>query len=316
MKKKLFPFVLSALMLIPNTGVAQTQFKDVTNHWATTEIQAICQKGYLKGLTVDQFSPNTQVTRAELAASLDRVFDFNYDTMRFIKPPVPQDFYDDVQENQWYSEVALKCGLNGIIVVENRKFNPNQPVTRLEMAKAIQQAFQAKNLGVITTLMWPTFSDTTNLAQEDQNAVSFIYNTGIMKGKTAQQFSPNDPITRAELAVILNRTLGTLQNAFPQNAENTSVNQQEIDLRGKITDITTDEKQETTKLFVEGQREADTVYDKAYVTITPETTILKGNAKVYLQELKKGSEVEVVFAGPVLKSYPAQGAAKTIKILE
>lgn len=190
MKKILFPFMLSALLLFPTAGMAQTQFKDISNHWAATEIQVIYQKGYLKGISADQFSPDTQVTRAELAASLDRVFDFNYDR-----------------------------------TTENRKFNPNQPVTRLEMAKAIQQAFKAKNLGVITTLMWPAFSDTSNLSQEDQNAISFIYNTGIMKGRSYQHFNPQDPITRAELAVILNRTLDTLQIAFPIDQEANSVNQ-------------------------------------------------------------------------------------------
>ncbi|SHK38088.1 S-layer homology domain-containing protein [Desulforamulus aeronauticus] len=225
MKKNLFPLVLSALLLFPNTVLAQTPFTDVTGHWAAAEIETIYQKGYLKGITNDTFSPNTQVTRAELAASLDRIFDFNYDNLKFVKAPTAKDFYDDIQDGQWYSDVILKCGLNGVINTENRKFSPDQPVTRLEMAKAINNSFRAKSLGVVATMMWPVYADTQNLSQEDQNAISLIFNTGIMKGKTSQQFNPNDNITRAELAVILNRTLSTLQHAFPINEEPTNGDQ-------------------------------------------------------------------------------------------
>lgn len=82
-------------MLFPNTVLAQTHFTDITGHWAATEIETIYQKGYLKGISSDKFSPNTQVTRAELAIALDRVFDFNSNNVNIIAPanpnqPVPQ----------------------------------------------------------------------------------------------------------------------------------------------------------------------------------------------------------------------------------
>ncbi len=314
MKKKLFPFVLSALLLFPTTVLAQTPFTDVAGHWAATEIETIYQKGYLKGVSNDTFSPNTQVTRAELAASLDRIFDFNYDNLKFVKAPTATDFYDDIQAGQWYSDVILKCGLNGVIATENRKFNPDQPVTRLEMAKAINNSFRAKSLGVVATLMWPVYADTQNLSQEDQNAISLIFNTGIMKGKDSQQFYPHDPITRAELAVILNRTLNTLQHAIP--LRETPASEQKSDVRGEITEIITNDKQETTGLRVEGQLEEDTTYDQAIVKITEDTSLMKGDTEISLSDLKEGTKVEVELTGPVAESYPIQGTAKAIRVLE
>lgn len=313
MKRKLFPLLLSGLLLFPNAVLAQANFTDVTEHWAATEIESIYQKGYLKGISSDKFSPNTQVTRAELAAALDRMFDFNYADLEFIKAPTAKDFYDDIPENQWYSDVALKCGLNGIIDTKDRKFCPDQPVTRLEIAEAVNNSFHAKKLGVMTTLMWPAYEDTTNLPQEDQSDISFIFNAGIMKGKDSQHFNPHDNITRAELAVILSRTLNTLEHAFPISEE--PIVQQKTDLRGEIKEITTDDNQ-ITKLFIEGQLEKDTTYDRARVTITEETLIVKGATEIPLQDLKTGSKVEVEFTGPVMKSYPAQGTAKTIRVID
>lgn len=277
MKKKLFPFVLSALMLFPNTVLAQTHFTDVTGHWAASEIETIYQKGYLKGMSSDKFSPHTQVTRSELATALDRVFDFNSHDLNIIT-----------------------------------QANPNQPVTRLEIAKAINDSFKAKKLGLISTLMMPFFEDTLKLSQEDQNAIVLIFNTGIMKGKTPQNFHPHDNVTRAELAVILNRTLDAKQHAFPIKEE--SDTQQKTDLRGKIMEITTGEK--ITELFIEGQIEQDTLYDKARVRITEETLLMKGASEISLPDLKPDLKVEVEFTGPVTRSYPAIGTAKTIRVIE
>ncbi|MEG6522554.1 S-layer homology domain-containing protein [Desulfotomaculum sp. 1211_IL3151] len=277
MKKKLFPFVLSALMLFPNIGFGQTHFTDVAGHWAASEIETIYQKGYLKGISSDKFSPNTQVSRTELATALDRIFEFNSHDLKIIT-----------------------------------QANPNQPVTRLEIAKAINDSFKAKNLGLITTLMMPVYEDTLNLSQEDQNIIVLIFNTGIMKGKTTQNFHPHDNVTRAELAVILNRTLNAKQYAFPLKEE--SDTQQKTDLRGKIMDITTGE--ENTELFIEGPIEKDTLYDKARVRITEETLFMKGPSEISLQDLKTDLNVEVEFTGPVTKSYPAIGTAKVIRVIE
>lgn len=306
MNKKLFPLALSALLLLPNTVFAQTPFTDVTGHWAATEIEAVYQKGYLKGTSLDQFNPEKTVTRAELAAILDRVFDFNYEGS--------QDLYADIAEGQWYSEAALKSGKNGIIATENGKFSPDQPVTRLEIAKAIKNSFEAKKLGVITTLMWPVFEDTVNLPQEDQNVVSFMVNTSIMKGKSDGHFGPQDNLTRAELAVVLNRTLTVKEHAFPIKED--AAAQQKTDLRGEIKEITTDAEQGTTRILIKGNIEKDTMYDQALVRITGDTSLMKGATEISLTDLKEGTKVEVEFTGPVTKSYPAQATAKAIRVLE
>lgn len=301
MKKKLFPLVLSALLLLPNTVFAQTPFTDISGHWAAQEIEAVYQKGYLKGTGNNQFSPEKTVTRAELAAVLDRVFDFNQDG--------PRDLYDDLEADQWYSEAALKCGVNGIFAIADRKFSPHQPVTRLEIAKAINNSLNAKKLGIITTLMWPVFEDTVNLPQEDQSVISFIFNAGIMKGDAAQHFRPQDQVTRAELAAILQRTLNSLEHAFPINET-----QQRVDLRGEIKEIATEKG--VTRMLIEGVTEKDTIYDKALVKLTEDTLVTKGDSQISPADLTTGLTVEVEFTGPVAESYPVQATAQSVRVLE
>jgi len=110
-------------------------------------------------------------------------------------------------------------GYNNIFDIAGRDFKPQEAVTRMEVASAIADSFAAKKLSVITTLMWPNYADMTNLTQEQQSDISFMFNTSIMRHE-GNEFKPNEKITRAELATILNRTLQTLAVATPiQEAE-------------------------------------------------------------------------------------------------
>ncbi len=65
------------------------------------------------------------------------------------------------------------------------------------------------------TLMFPIYDDTTELTPEESSALSFVFNTGIMIGRSNDNFYPDAPLTRAELATVLVRTQDTLQYAEP-----------------------------------------------------------------------------------------------------
>lgn len=90
-----------------------------------------------------------------------------------------------------------------------------------------------------------------------------------------------------------------------------------VDIRGTITNITINNEKEGF-IFVEGQIEYDTSYDKASIRINKDTIITKGNEnrKINITDLKTGDRVEVKFNGPVLESYPVQVTAGYISVLE
>ncbi len=89
-----------------------------------------------------------------------------------------------------------------------------------------------------------------------------------------------------------------------------------IGIRGEVTSITMGE---NTVILVEGEVMDDTMYDKASVTIKPDTKILSSEdgkeTQVSPEDIKLFDTVEVVFDGPVAESYPVQGSAKLIRIL-
>lgn len=90
-----------------------------------------------------------------------------------------------------------------------------------------------------------------------------------------------------------------------------------IGIRGVIKEIyTTEDDLSITGILVEGKVQEDTMYDGASITIDENTEIYMGKEKVSAEELVTGLTVEVVFKGPVAESYPVQGIAKKITIIE
>lgn len=94
--------------------------------------------------------------------------------------------------------------------------------------------------------------------------------------------------------------------------------QAKLGIRGQITKVIIDGNKNVTSILVEGKIESDTEYDKANVKIDKDTKIYKEaeSNELSVNELKEGIKVEVVFEGPIAESYPVQGKAKTIRLIE
>jgi len=90
-----------------------------------------------------------------------------------------------------------------------------------------------------------------------------------------------------------------------------------VGIRGEITEIFLNGEGKVAAVLVEGKMESDTSYDKARVGIAENSVILKTNGQeLEPEDLKKGMKVEVVFQGPIAESYPVQGKAKAIRVLD
>lgn len=99
--------------------------------------------------------------------------------------------------------------------------------------------------------------------------------------------------------------------------EETTVPTDPIGIRGEIKEVyTTEDELYITGILVEGELQDDTMYDSANITIDDNTEIFMGEEKISTEKLETGLTAEVVFEGPVAESYPVQGTAKKITIIE
>lgn len=211
---KKMSLLLLVLLLLTQTQAFASGFTDIQGHWAEADIKYSHEQGIMSG-TGNVFCPDAQVSRAELAVYLVQVFGLNIDHLRFIKAPEPGDLYDDIGKEQWYSDAVMIAGYNSIFEVGDRKFKPEEKVTRIEVANSVARAFKAKKINLITTQIWPNYTDLGNINDSDIGVINFMFNSGIMIGRNTWDFAPNAHITRAEVAVILNNTVKVIAISNP-----------------------------------------------------------------------------------------------------
>jgi len=91
-----------------------------------------------------------------------------------------------------------------------------------------------------------------------------------------------------------------------------------IGIRGTVTEITRDAANQIASIRVEGKTESDTGYDKAIVKISADTVVFREGTgeRIAVNDLAQGDVVEIVFAGGVNESYPVQGGAKFVKVIQ
>ncbi len=90
------------------------------------------------------------------------------------------------------------------------------------------------------------------------------------------------------------------------------------DIRGEIASLEDGAGPKTLGvMLVEGEIEADTSYDRAYVSATASTAVREADGtRLSWSDLNEGDRVEARFIGPVAESYPVQATAQTIIRLE
>ncbi|MEZ0537026.1 S-layer homology domain-containing protein [Caldicellulosiruptoraceae bacterium PP1] len=111
--------------------------------------------------------------------------------------------FKDVSASAWYTSYVKEAVAKGIVSgYPDTTFRPDNSVTRAEFAKMIVQA-----LGISTKDQSVTqFSDVT---EKDwfYPYVAALYNLGVVNGRSANKFAPNEKITREEMAKVVSLAL-------------------------------------------------------------------------------------------------------------
>jgi hypothetical protein len=113
--------------------------------------------------------------------------------------------------------------------------------------------------------------------------------------------------------------------ALPGCSASDNTEEREVDIRGKIVEVhrmeaaSSDREAILGAILIEGVIEADTRYDKASITITGATDIYEQRGQerslATFDDVIIGQLAEVSFAGPVRETYPLQGSAAELVIL-
>lgn len=148
---------------------------------------------YMQGMADGRFYPASSVTRGQVA----QIF---YRLLKEQKVSFKSTF-TDVPDTLWCAEAVNALASLGIVEgVGNGKFAPNQSITRAEFVTICARFTQVSASG-------ETFTDVP-ASHWAFDAISTAASFGWVNGVGNGQFAPNQHITRAQAAVLLNRLLG------------------------------------------------------------------------------------------------------------
>jgi hypothetical protein len=168
-------------------------FKDVTtDYWAVKEIAFLSEQGIIKGYKDGTFKPDSIVTRGQAAAMIVRALGLNT-----ANRPAPS--FKDIK-NHWANKEIATLVAEGIYPNGGATFNPNQPLTREEMARIIVNGFklkggQAKDFKDVPKSRW------------SYRYIQALAANKITTGYIDGTFKPTNPVTRAQFSVFLSRVL-------------------------------------------------------------------------------------------------------------
>ncbi|MEE0548021.1 MAG: S-layer homology domain-containing protein [Peptococcaceae bacterium] len=206
--RKLTALILMGALAVSSVAVVPAQaktFNDVSsNHWAYKVVDEVSNRGIMIGTGSGIFSPNTQLTRAEYCAVLYNIAP-NKSSGTFTTD------YTDVKDTDWFAGAAKWAVSNGIISMNNKKFEPQTPISREEMANTTY-SFLAKNYYKSIDHNWNSagYADQDKITTGYSGAINVLTNNGLLSGRGNNMFEPQGTLTRAEAAAMASRVLGVI----------------------------------------------------------------------------------------------------------
>lgn len=171
-------------------------FTDVAKDaWYYNELSYCYNKGITAGTTATTFSPNSTVTRAQLATFLYRMAG---------QPKVTgkTEPFTDVADSFWAHDAIVWAYNAGVVKgVSSTSFQPNSPVTR---GQAVTMLCRFNGANVSST-SYKNFKDASSIPTDFCGAVSWAVDNGVVQGYKDGCFHSNYALTRAQMVVILAR---------------------------------------------------------------------------------------------------------------
>jgi hypothetical protein len=187
-------------------AISMPWFTEIRGHWAEEILAEMSLSGMIKGYEDNRFQPSNVVKNVEALVMLVRGLGMEEEAQRTEVTDVKQ-FKKIPDWARGYVQIALDREL--ITPEELDKLNPNQGMKRAQLC-----AFLAKALDIEPEEGYKCkldFNDAKAIPEDLLKFVCVIVENGIMKGYDNNVFQPNKPVTRAEMAVLLERLGDLLQ---------------------------------------------------------------------------------------------------------
>lgn len=184
-----------------STARKATDFRDFDKSaWYAEAVSAAVDNGLLYGKSSTIIDPNGDMTRAEMAAIINRSFGC------YKQADISQ--YKDVAKSKWYyKDVALAVQMGTYNGRSNTAMAPDAPITRQEAMTVVARALELDYDSYSKTEL-AQFSDVGKISTWALPYVRAMVGADYIHGR-GKILAPQDNITRAEFAQIFANIIGT-----------------------------------------------------------------------------------------------------------
>jgi len=208
--KNLFPVIIICILLL--SGYTQSVeaasntklYNDINStHWAYKSISKMKDLKIMGEVSNGKFYPEQSITRAQAVQYL-------FNALKVKKTAKTNFLFKDVPQNATYKDALYTLTSLGVIY-DTEKFNPNSHLTRAELTKILSVAFKIE----VDNKNRTTFRDVSS-SHWAKDYIGTLGDINIVKGTSTNYFSPNQTVTRAQMATFLDRIL-TFQKQVASN---------------------------------------------------------------------------------------------------
>ncbi|MWC28955.1 S-layer homology domain-containing protein [Paenibacillus sp. MMS18-CY102] len=242
--------------------------------WATEYIVRLASKGVFTGYEDGSFKPAQKISRIETIVAAVRLMGLREQAESAAEMSTDLNFKDADQLKKkypWavgYVAVALE---NDLFSETEDSIQPEKPATRLWSATILVKALKldAEAKAKVNTKL--SFKDAKQIPAGSVGYVAVALDKGIVTGYNDNTFRPNQQVTRAELAALLDRTDSQLPD---HDAQAITGSLKAAAANGAITVVKADK-------------------TEVALTLDPNVFIFRDNKKATVADLKAGDEVLV-----------------------
>ena len=209
-KKRILAMILavaSCLSMAVSASAANTVNRKATDFrdfdksaWYAEAVSAAVDNGLLYGKSATVIDPNGDMTRAEMAAIINRSFGC------YAKADISK--YKDVSKDKWYFEdVAMAVQMGTYNGRSASAMAPDAPISRQEAMTVVARALELDYDSYSKTDL-SVFSDRSEISNWALPYVRAMVGADYIHGRT-KGLEPLDNITRAEFAQIFHNIIGS-----------------------------------------------------------------------------------------------------------
>jgi len=181
------------------------EFADVANHWAKAAINDMGSRMVVTGVGSSTYEPYRSITRAEFAAIVVRAMGLAQGTT--------ESAFGDVSLSDWfngYVDTATSYSL--ITGYDSASYGPNDTITREQAMAILARAMKLTGLNISITdsevnALLANYTDGASVSDYAKISTAICIKTGVVTGSSATTLSPKTYVTRAEVAVMVQRLL-------------------------------------------------------------------------------------------------------------